>query len=823
MNYLKLGINCIAVDANKRAILPWKKYQTERITPDELAAQQANPKAFGIAVICGAISGNLGILDIDAKYDLTGSLINDFFDALPAGMLERLFIVKTKNGGLHIYYRCPVLNGNAKLAQRYTTDEERKANPHDKVRVLIETREEGGYAVAPPSPGYVVAGAVDIPEITPEERESIFSTARSFNQVFAEQQPPRETLNDSYSTSPFEDYNARGQADMINRLTGAGWSIVTDNGKKCVFLRPGKTDSKSSGDFNYDKNWFAVFTTSTEFEPLKAYKPAAVFCKIECADNWQECARRLVELGYGEQRRQIGGQIKRDIFKKKESGSPDDEVAFYIKQKHGLPNLTEALDLVQQCTSQWGDKICTFWEVSEKGGITIVRHKLLEFLSTNGGYYLYYYDKKSTIYKIVKVQDGFVEEATTEHLKKFIDAYIMGLPNSFDGITPNQLLEAIYKGANTYFSSSLLEFMQRIELNLLKDTPHEAFFSFKNGVLKVTADKKELLTYGALNCHVWKNRVIDFRIDPDEAIDWHAVEFVRFLKKICSDDVKRLLYVVQIIGYILHGYKDATRPFAVILAEETEKDKEGGGTGKGIFFKAVAKMLDVVFVDGKNFKLDKSFAFQRVELSTQLIVIEDCRKNVDFEGFYSHLTEGITVEKKNKDELYIPYQDAAKFGFTTNYTINLKGNHGKRRGKVIEFSNFFNPQNTPLDFFGHQMFEGWDGDEWNRFYNMMAECVQAYLKEGISTQYNSESMKRKAVKLNFGEEFFEYFEEIKLEEWKFISDEYNYFLGQSGLEKKDFSLKRFKAGLESSCESIGYTFEERKNRAAENRKEFKIS
>jgi hypothetical protein len=121
------------------------------------------------------------------------------------------------------------------------------------------------------------------------------------------------------------------------------------------------------------------------------------------------------------------------------------------------------------------------------------------------------------------------------------------------------------------------------------------------------------------------------------------------------------------------------------------------------------------------------------------------------------------------------------------------------------------------------MFEGWDGDEWNRFYNMMAECVQAYLKEGISTQYNSESMKRKAVKLNFGEEFFEYFEEIKLEEWKFISDEYNYFLGQSGLEKKDFSLKRFKAGLESSCESIGYTFEERKNRAAENRKEFKIS
>lgn len=822
MNYLDMGINCIAVDANKRAILPWKKYQTERITVEELKAQQSNPKAHGIAVICGAISGNLGIIDIDAKYDLTGNLMIDFIQAIPDNLKDRLYIVNTKNGGYHIYYRCDVLAGNQKLAQRHTTEQERKDNPGDKVRVLIETREEGGYAVAPPTPGYTVPAGSVIPTITAADRDSIFDAARSFNQVFAEEQPTRQTQAESFSISPFEDYNKRGVDDMLTRLQNAGWKQVSSNSKKIVFLRPGKTDSKSSGDYNYEKNWFCVFTTSSEFEPSKAYKPASVFCKLECADNWQECARKLIELGYGEQRKQIGGQIKRDIYKKKESGQSDDDVAYYIKQKHNLPNIAEAVELVKQCTEQWGDRICTFWEVSEKGGITIVRHKLLEFLSQTGGYFLYYYDAKSTIYKIVKVQDGFVEEASTEHLKKYIDAYIMGLPNSFDGITPNQLLEAIYKGANTFFSSSLLEFMQRIELNLLKDNKHESFFPFKNGVLKITKDKKELLTYGQMNVHVWKARVIDFRIDPDEAIDWNSVEYVQFLKKICNEDYDRLVYVVQIIGYILHGYKDPTKPFAVILAEETEKDKEGGGTGKGIFFKAISKMLDVVFVDGKNFKLDKSFAFQRVELSTQLVVIEDCRKNVDFEGFYSHLTEGITVEKKNKDELYIPYKDAAKFGFTTNYTITLKGNHGKRRGKVIEFSNFFHPKNTPEDFFKHILFDGWDNDEWNRFYNMMAECVQAYLKEGISEQYNSQSMKRKAIKMGFGEEFFEYFEEIKVEEWRFISDEYSYFLAQAGIEKKDFSLKRFKTGLEAGCEIMNYTFEDRKNRQAENKKEFRI-
>ena len=815
--------NRIAIDANKRAVLPWKKYQTQKITPEELAAQMAHPKAIGQAIICGAISGNLEVIDVDSKYSLVDGFNEFYLNLLPDYLRGKLHIVKTKSGGLHIYYRCEVIGSNVKLAQRPTTPEERKANPADKVRVLIETRGEGGYVVAPPTDGYSVMQGNAIPVISLDERDLLLDAARSLNEVFEEVKAQRSiSAADGYSLSPFDDYNARGQDDMIGRLIAAGWREVWRQHDKVVFLRPGATDSKSSGDFNFDKNWFCVFTTSSEFEPLKAYKPAAVYCKLMCNDNWQECARQLIELGYGEQRKQIGGNIKRDIFRKKESGASDEDIAFFIKQKHNLANVAEAMELVNHCTTQWGDRVCTFWEVSEKGGITIVRHKMLEFLSENGGYFLYYYDQKSTIYKIIRVQDGFCEEADTEHLKKFIKDYITGLPNSFDGITPNDLLEAVYKGANTFFSSSLLEFMPRIELNLLKDTKEIAYYPFKNGVLKVTHDKKELLTYGQLGVHVWRNRVIDFNIDIDEAIDWDGVEFFRFIQKICGDDIDRQIYVVQIIGYILHGFKDQTRPFAVILAEETEKDKEGGGTGKGIFFKAISKMLDVVFIDGKNFKLDKSFAFQRVELSTQLIVIEDCRKNVDFEGFYSHLTEGITVEKKNKDELYIPYKDAAKFGFTTNYTISLKGNHGKRRGKVIEFSNFFNPKNTPLDFFGHQMFEGWDKDEWNRFYNMMAECVQAYLKEGISDQYNSNAMKRKQVKLNFGEEFFDYFEDIKIDEWKFIADEHTYFLNQSGLEKKEFSLKRFKAGLENACDVMGYTLKERKNRAAENRKEFCI-
>ena len=41
----------------------------------------------------------------------------------------------------------------------------------------------------------------------------------------------------------------------------------------------------------------------------------------------------------------------------------------------------------------------------------------------------------------------------------------------------------------------------------------------------------------------------------------------------------------------------------MILAEETEKEANGGGTGKGIFVKALGYLLNIVRVDGKNIKL----------------------------------------------------------------------------------------------------------------------------------------------------------------------------------------------------------------------------
>jgi phage/plasmid-associated DNA primase len=386
-------------------------------------------------------------------------------------------------------------------------------------------------------------------------------------------------------------------------------------------------------------------------------------------------------------------------------------------------------------------------------------------------------------------------------------------------------METIYKGSNQYFSDNFFEFFDRAQLRFLEDSRDEAFIPFKNGVVKITKDGITVMEYGSIDSVIWKSQVIDHYVTIENDFAFENVEYYKFLERICDFDNDKMLYAIGLIGYLLHKYKDPARPFAVILCEETEHEAKGGGTGKGIFNKALGYICNLVVVDGKNFKVDKNFAFQRVDLDTRLLAIEDTRRNVDFEGFYSIITEGITVEKKNKDELRIPYKDSPKVIFTTNYTIPNSGNHAKRRQKVFEFSGYFSPQRTPEDEFGHKLFEDWDKDEWNRFYNLMFHCVQDYLENGITNVPPSDKLSRKQIRVQFGEEFLDYFMGLEEESGNVITLErlYNDFLSYGGFDKKDYSQKRFTKAFEESCAILKMDYEVVRDRSNNNKKCYKIN
>jgi hypothetical protein len=823
MNYLDLGINAIAVNDKKQAIFPWKEFQTRKITKDEFDKQMADGRACGVAIICGAISGGLEVIDFDLKY-ATRDIYKEVLEAIPKYIYDKIQVHSTKSNGKHWLYRCEVIEGNQKLAERYPNEEEKKSNPHIKNYCFIETRGEGGYVVAPPTSGYVSEkdgiGVLDI-----EEREQLFEILRSFNEVIDEAVIEAHNRPKEYGVSPFDDYNKRG--DLRGLLEAHGWKVTKETGEKIYFLRPGGLSSHS-GDLNKSLNLFGVFSTNTPFLVNKGYKPAAVYAILEHNSDFKAAAKALIDQGYGEKKTTYGDKLERELYNKRSDGlSKEDQVRFLVA-KHNK-GIDEATEIVENLDKHWGESLLTFWDVEFKNNkpvCSINRYRLQTFLTQTGGFRLYFYDQGSTIYRLVRVKDGFVEEASTEQIKRFIKDYVDRLPDTFDGgVTPQDLLELIYKGASLLFSDAFFEFFDRADIDFLKDTKDVAYFPFKNGVVTVGRERLELKSYGELGKCVWKSQVIDHQIYINENIELKDIEFFRFVELICNLEAERYIYGLSLIGYLLHKYKDPSRPFAVILAEETENEAKGGGTGKGIFVKALGYLLNLVRVDGKNFKVDKNFAFQRVDLDTRILAIEDTRRNVDFEGFYSIITEGITVEKKNKDELFIPYKDSPKVMFTTNYTIPNMGNHAKRRQKVFEFSPYFGVEKTPEDEFGHKLFDDWDKDEWNRFFNLMFNSVQGYLQFGVQEVESSDKLKRKQIKVQFGEEFLEFLAVIKEESgvWVSLESLYSQFLEMSGFDKKDYSLKRFVRAIEESCTILEIAYQNRRDKGQKNKKAYKFS
>ncbi len=305
LGYKSLGLSVVPVLATKRPPGYWRKYQQFLMSDRKIIHVFDQPETYGIAVVCGKISGDFEGLDADCKYDLSGTLMNRFCAAIRAGdsgLLRRLVIASTRNGGYHIYYRCPDVGRNLILAQRPSTPEELIIHPNKPARSLLETRSNGGIIIVPPTNGYqfVCNDLRSIPRIDSAEREVLIQTARSFNEYHPDPPPPppRPLIKEeSPENDPFFAYNQTDE--VIDCLQRHGWILVRRVGPRTYFRRPGDTDKDTSGDFHHELRLFKVFTTNSIFEADKGYSPHRVYAFLECNKDFNLAAKKLLALGHG--------------------------------------------------------------------------------------------------------------------------------------------------------------------------------------------------------------------------------------------------------------------------------------------------------------------------------------------------------------------------------------------------------------------------------------------------------------------------------------------------------------------------------------------
>ena len=314
LEFANQGISVVpvATDGTKRpGIASWKQYQETRPTTAELMTWFAD--AQGVGVICGKVSGNLEMLELEGRAvadkmhldlkEMAGNAgLGEVWDRINNGYVEM-----TPSGGIHWLYRIDgEVPGNTKLA--------RKPGDEDKVEVLAETRGEGGFVIVAPTNGtchpsggawtMLVGSAKSIPTLTVAERQGLHQLFATFDCVPKVEFVTEELAPKGGNLTPGDDYNAKVTWEQV--LEPLGWKkVYTNKAGVTSWRRPGKSEGISATTNHAGNDKFFVFSSSTQFEPERSYSKFAIFTLVEHQGDFTASARALRSQGYGEARKEL--------------------------------------------------------------------------------------------------------------------------------------------------------------------------------------------------------------------------------------------------------------------------------------------------------------------------------------------------------------------------------------------------------------------------------------------------------------------------------------------------------------------------------------
>lgn len=397
------------------------------------------------------------------------------------------------------------------------------------------------------------------------------------------------------------------------------------------------------------------------------------------------------------------------------------------------------------------DKVCiwqgNFWlkirEMNKEGRMEIT-HKFKyvafrKFLQEAGFSRLINQLKgKGNTYEFIRTYNNIVKSVNGKEIRELVDKWIR-----INELT--EVEEDLTRGSKTYFGDDKLDKIPAEKIEFKRDTETEAFYYFRNCFVKVTKEGITPLPYTQLDSKIWLSQINDH--DFTYIKDNETADFSRFLmlavnatenaKDYDKDDengvlrIKKLKAVHSGIGYSLHGYKDPakTKSFDIYDKNISRDKSPEGGSGKSLTFAAISKVIPSVEIDATTYKDENAkFDFSNVSHDTRFVYFNDAHSNFPFKLLFNVITNSITIKRLYLDPITLDAKNSPKVGVNTNYIIKGDGGSFRRRMFDVEYSDFFNDDNTPIQHFKRRFFEdGWDKDEWNNFYSFMFDCVQDYL------------------------------------------------------------------------------------------------
>jgi hypothetical protein len=433
-------------------------------------------------------------------------------------------------------------------------------------------------------------------------------------------------------------------------------------------------------------------------------------------------------------------------------------------------------------------------EMKTKFGRPVYEYKpnnvrMYKFLMNNG-FFRYKIDKKTNVEVFIHIENNIVKKVEANDIKNFIHYF-------FEKRHMNEDLR------NTFYKSNQLNELSLSTLDVvdIDFTDYEKksqFFFFENATWKITPEGIESSKPGDLNRKVWQDEVIPhqvkkldpmFQITHNELTETYDIDikdesclFFRYLinasrihwrkeleekmkgmtfqeqeeyRKLHKYDIAgpkltteeqqeqklHLINKIYSLGYLLHRYKDPSRPWAIFAMDNKISDDglSHGGSGKSIAYKAVRYFMESVTFDGRDSKLfDDKHLFENVNKHTDYMLFDDANNGFQFNRLFSLITGEMNVNPKGKTRYELAFQDVPKIVVTSNFTPTEISPTTLRRLLFTVFGDYYHHENNgeynetrgPMDDFGKNLFFDFDEKEWNLFCNFMSQCCMSFMNFG---------------------------------------------------------------------------------------------
>jgi hypothetical protein len=129
--YRQQGISVIPCAGKRATLYRWKDFQQKQPTVAEIMDWRRAGLLQNLAIVCGAVSGNLVVIDLDGE-----RACHQFMLRFP-DLLDTFTVASGSGAGKHLYFYASVLPVTTRLSR----------GDHNN----IEVRANGCYVVAPPS------------------------------------------------------------------------------------------------------------------------------------------------------------------------------------------------------------------------------------------------------------------------------------------------------------------------------------------------------------------------------------------------------------------------------------------------------------------------------------------------------------------------------------------------------------------------------------------------------------------------------------------------------------------------------------------------